>query len=168
MLNSSQPEYDTSIINPHSMFNPTSDVTKFFSYFTTIQFAPFLTLSLTSIHQLLFQIPRRFFPALLPTFPTNGKTSHCYTDSICIKHLMFLLVLYFINCSSGNSILISGFCAFGPDYIFPTCSSVYLVQCLINVTLCGNKFICFPAPASFNIGSEKLILKLLKVLFSCS
>lgn len=72
----SQPEYDTSIINPHLMFNPAGDVTNFCSYFTTIQSAPFLTLSLISIHQLLFQIPGRLFPVLLATFPTNGKTLH--------------------------------------------------------------------------------------------
>lgn len=55
----SQPESDTSIINPYPIFDPAGDVTRFCLYFTTIQSAPFLTSSLISFHQLLFQIPGR-------------------------------------------------------------------------------------------------------------
>lgn len=72
----SQLDYDTTIINPHLKFNPAGDITKFCSYFTTIQSPPFLILSLISIHQLLFQIPGRLLPVLLAIFPTNGKTLH--------------------------------------------------------------------------------------------
>lgn len=128
----SQPEDDINTINPHLVFSPAGDVTHF-SYFTTFQSSPFLTLSLT-FHQLLFQISRILFPVLLATFPRNSKTLHLLIDTTtCVQNFMFPLVLYFTNSHSGDSIWISKhqdscFCTWlhFPIYHY---NSVYLIQC---------------------------------------
>lgn len=92
----SQSEYDTSILNPHRMFNLAGDVTNFCSYFTTIQSAPFLTLPLISTYQLLFQIPGRLFLILLATFPTKGKILHVLYGQHLYQalHASISLILY--------------------------------------------------------------------------